>query len=342
MLQTRNATPFEAKIVPMPDPDGVDTMFVIVKGTFDIKADGVEPAAEQRKVQDEDEFHDTAENSSLLVASDLAMLKPGTDVLLNGFAYAPDGRPATTSEVTLEVGTHIRKTVTVVGDRHWSTGLLGTRASAPAPFDRIPLQWEYAYGGSEAPAEAGGDDALATPGDPRNPVGRGYRSKQNKSELDGQPLPNFELAGERLSNWKQRPQPAGFGALCSHWQPRVDYAGTYDDVWQKQRAPYLPKDFDPRFFQLAPADQTVEGYLSGGEPVTVRGATASGELHFEVPRGALHVRCQVDGRATEQVAALDTLTIDAETAQFSVVWRAAFRCDKKLLRIERVETEWQS
>ena len=35
---------------------------------------------------------------------------------------------------------------------------------------------------------------------------------------------------------------------------------------------YLPVDFNPRFFQAAPPDQVVEGYLKGGEPVEILSA----------------------------------------------------------------------
>ena len=35
--------------------------------------------------------------------------------------------------------------------------------------------------------------------------------------------------------------PQGFGFIAPHWEPRVGFAGTYDEAWQKNRAPHLPK-----------------------------------------------------------------------------------------------------
>lgn len=36
------------------------------------------------------------------------------------------------------------------------------------------------------------------------------------------------------------------------WQPRLRYAGTYDQHWMDERLPFLPEDFDLRYFQSAP------------------------------------------------------------------------------------------
>ena len=53
--------------------------------------------------------------------------------------------------------------------------------------------------------------------------------------------------------------------MAPHWLPRRAWAGTYDDAWRISRAPYLPADFDARFFQLySPAT----GGLFVAEPVT--------------------------------------------------------------------------
>ena len=37
----------------------------------------------------------------------------------------------------------------------------------------------------------------------------------------------------------KRPAPVGFGPLAPHWQPRCDFAGTYDQAWQQDRYPVL-------------------------------------------------------------------------------------------------------
>ena len=54
------------------------------------------------------------------------------------------------------------------------------------------------------------------------------------------------------------------GPLGRHWQARVGFAGRYDDAWLAERFPFLPTDFDERYFQSAPADQWTD-HLRGGE-----------------------------------------------------------------------------
>jgi hypothetical protein len=104
------------------------------------------------------------------------------------------------------------------------------------------------------------------------------------------------------------------------------------------RAPYLPRDFDPRFFQLAPASLVARGYLRGGEPVDVRGATPGGRLQFVLPTVDLQMTFHVDSGSHESPVALDTVIIDSDAARLVMVWRAALRCDKATLKVREIET----
>jgi hypothetical protein len=140
-----------------------------------------------------------------------------------------------------------------------------------------------------------------------------------------------------ITAWNQRPQPAGFAPICAHWEPRRSYAGTYDEEWQKHRAPYLPKDFDPRFLQLAPPGLITLGYLKGGEPVELRGVTWAGLARFRLPQVTLKVTYRLDGSPEERPAFLDTLMIEPEQSRFTMTWRSVFRCDKNALRVSEIE-----
>jgi hypothetical protein len=51
--------------------------------------------------------------------------------------------------------------------------------------------------------------------------------------------------------------PAGLGAIGRAWTPRLQRAGTYDNVWLKDRWPYLPRDFDFAYWNAAPDDQQI-------------------------------------------------------------------------------------
>src|SRR5262249_19035840 len=160
------------------------------------------------------------------------------------------------------------------GDRVWQAGLVLTTASRPKPFATMPLVWERAFGGTDH--KEGQPDRLYA--EDRNPIGAGFRIANGQKKLDGLPLPNLEDPRDLIASWKGRPAPVGFSPTCPAWEPRRKLAGTYDADWLRHRIPYLPRDFDPRFFQTAPPGLAAPGHFQGGEEVEVRGATPDGLL----------------------------------------------------------------
>jgi len=329
VLQFKNGTPFQGTIYLIPDADGIDSLFTIVKATFAL-GEKLSIVEKQVPVILADAYHGEPGKTSIKQASDISLVKPGTDVLLLGSAHAPEGRATTQMDVSLAAGP-LRKTIRVFGDRAWERSGMGHGISSPAPFETMPLVWERAFGGmdrkgSEPRAEA------------RNPVGTGYRARDGEKPLDGLPLPNLEDPGESIGAWKQTPAPAGFAPICAHWQPRQEYVGTYDEQWMKQRAPYLPKDFDARFCQLAPPGLVAPGYLEAGTPVEVRGATPSGLLRLQLPPVRVEVTYLLDGAPHVRPANLDTVLIEPDENRLVLVWRAVMQCDKKALRVNEVRT----
>ena len=83
--------------------------------------------------------------SSIAYASDLAIGKASTDVVLTGSAYPQQAGGTGEGEVGVQVG-GIRATARVFGDREWQSALGVTRMSRPEPFERIPLIYERAAG----------------------------------------------------------------------------------------------------------------------------------------------------------------------------------------------------
>jgi hypothetical protein len=327
MLQLGNSTGLQGTLYACPDPDGIESLFTVVKGTFRLE-DGLVPAPKQAPVRMKDEHHGDPLESSIRLPSDISLMKPGTDVLLLGHCHAPRGK-ATHADVSLSAGS-AHKVVRVFGDRVWVRDAVGFAPSAPEPFEVMPLVWERAFGGA--------DDASAGPAtDSRNPVGIGFRADDGRKGVEGRPLPNLEDPSEPMSSWKQTPTPACFAPVSAHWEPRRSFAGTYDDSWQKARAPFLPTDFDPRFFQLAPAGLVVEGHLQPGEWIEVRGASSSGQLGFFLPLVRIEATYVLDGVRRVRPAVLDTVVIEPEASIVTLVWRAVLPCDKKLLRVSLVE-----
>jgi hypothetical protein len=330
MLQVNNRTPYAVALFSSPDPNGVDTLFVVLKGTFLI-APRLEEAPEQMAIVMADTFRGEPEKTSIARPSEIGLTKPGTDVLLFGHAYGPRGKSAMLVEVSLNVGP-IRKRVAVFGDRRWS-GTVLPKIVGPEPFSKISLVWERAYGGTETlpgtPSRVDADD--------RNPVGVGFRSRRSSARIDGTRLPNLENPDQLIGSPSDQPAPAGFGAVSPHWKPRVSFAGTYDAQWQESRAPYLPLDFDERFLQTAPADQQVPGYLKGGEPVEIAGASQSGILRFTIPERRIDVHFHLHSSDETRPANLDSVVILPDENRLTLVWRAALACDKRLLHVRVVE-----
>jgi hypothetical protein len=327
VLQVDNQTPFEASILLSANPEGIDTLYAVVKGTFTL-GDSLSLADEQVPVALADEYQGDPGNSSIRLPGDISLTKPGTDVLLLGHAYAPNGRETTHMDVSVGVGA-TWKTARVFGDRYWVATTPGYAISQPEPFEMMPLVWERAFGGTdwvqgELRAEV------------RNPVGTGFAVDGGERALNGLPLPNLEDPATLISSPKDRPVPAGFAPISAHWEPRRSYAGTYDEAWQSNRAPYLPSDFDARFFQLAPPGLVAPGYLLPGEWIQVHGATAAGELAFQLPPALVEVTYVIGSDSPSLLANLDTVLIEPDESRLILVWRADLPCDKRALQVSHV------
>ena len=324
MLQLENKTPFKASIAVLPDRSGIDTLHVIVKATVQLRP-GIALAAEQVPVAMADEYFGDPALSSLRVASEMHIGKPGTDVLVTGHARTPEGRTTTRMKVTVAVAER-RRELLVTGDRVWQPD--GT-PGAPQPFEAMPLVWERAYGGVHRLA----DRVLA---EERNPVGCGFAGERSASEMRQQPVPNLEDPSAPLQKVGQLSTPCCFAPVSASWLPRRNFAGTYDENWQRTRAPYLPNDFDPRFLQSAPPEFAFDRYLQGGEPVEIHGASADGPLSFTVPNSPLQVEVAVDGSTQRPTANLETLLIEPDANRLCMSWRATLPCDRQVLKVQKV------
>lgn len=329
VLQLENPTPLKAAIAVFPDPDGVDMLYVAVKGTWRLDAPG-ELADEQVPVQLADEYHGDPAMTSLARAGEMHLSKPGTDVLVTGHAWAPGGRPAERMDCSVRVG-GLNRRVRVYGERHWRRGFLSTRPGAPGRFEKMPLVWERAFGGQHVL-----EDGAKVLFEPRNPVGCGFAGKRRGKELATLAVPNLEDPDYPLDKAGRQPPPAGFAPLAPAWSPRREHAGTYDATWQRDRAPFLPRDFDPRFFQLAPPGLVAARPLEGGEPVELIGLSPRGDLRFELPRARPAVRVRLAGTEHAPPVALETVHFEPDAERTTLTWRAALRCDKQALRVQHV------
>lgn len=331
MLALDNHTPFPAAIVPGLTKDGVDTVTVVVKGTFSLRGQGgvLRVADEQVEVRYADSFNGEPGCSSVRHEADTCPAKKRTDILLCGHAYAP--KPGPSVDVRLSVG-RLEKTVRVLGDRAWQRLLGAWKKSEPLPFERMPLVYERAFGG----ADSSDPDPSLHRREPRNPVGTGLAATESPARLEQLRLPNLEDPAALIETPLDRPAPAGFGVVGRDWAPRAGFAGTYDERWRKERCPLLPDDFDERYFNAASPGLLAPRNLAGGEPVALANASTSGDLRFEVPRRRIHVALHLRAQVVEQRATIDTLCIEPDERRATVTWKVTAPCPRSFLYLREV------
>lgn len=322
MWELKNQTRYEAEQTFLRDKDGAEVWIVVVRGTFDIQPDGAASiATDQLPVVRAPAYQGELGRSSLQYDSDLAFTKHTTDVVLHGYAYAPDGRPAEEVDVLLSVGGSIEKTLRVVGDRRWVAR--DDSLTPPEPFLRMAITYERAYGGADREDE--------NVYEPRNPVGTGLVPKEGSLAPNVLPLDGSEQ------------ELVAFGPIPRAWEPRVALAGTYDDAWRESRFPLLPLNFDERFFQCAPRDQQPESWLEGGEEIRLINLSPEGELTFELPRVRLFFETTFVDETVEHPARLHTVIIEPEERRLHMVWQTRLDCHpkvNKLIETTIVEEGW--
>ncbi len=242
---------------------------------------------------------DEARAGECLYPGDFADWKPRAEVMLRGSCHTPFGKPMTECPVRFEVG-RWSKILRVVGRRFWSDDLPSAAMSEPAPFTTMPLGYDHAFGG---------------PGYAQNPVGKGQAGRE---------LPNVEHAGKVIRGRRDDPGPAGFGPVNPAWPDRAAKIGKeYGPRWKKERAPYYAEDFDWAYFNAAPPDQQLDGYLRGDEPILFQNMHPAAQL-LEARLPGIRIRAFVKDdkqRFREVGMSLDTLFADLEEERLYLTWR---------------------
>lgn len=324
MLQLKNNTPFAAGFALFPNEDAIDTLYVIVRATFNIGPKWT-LVDKQTPPVEKDIYWDEPENSSIKIASDYHIDKLSTDIIVNGHAHAPAGKQATQLDVSVTVG-NVNKTVRVFGDREWHNG----KISSPQPFTHMPLVYENAFGGQYE------NEGQVRTVHEQNPIGKGFSGGRTPAEMDGVSLPNIENPACLIKQPQDNPVTAAFAPISPAWQPRSNFAGTYDDAWKTTRAPYLPRDFNKRFMNVAHPDLVYPNFLQGGEPVQIINMHASGNLNFTLPRIKLDTTVDIHNRKEKLNFNMETLAIEPDAMQLAMVWKAALNCDKEVLKIKNI------
>lgn len=296
-MSVENHTPFPALAFRQYNLVGELMGVVVARGTFKLAVSG--PLAlddKQRPLVMSDTYDGDPHKSPQMACTDLAPFKPGTDVTFIGAAFPPDGQASSSWTCGIKVGP-VGRRLRVHGPRVWRArtrkawrGLIdrdkeerldGWDLTEGKAVDYVPIDWRLAFGGRSE----GGEVCE------RNPVGIGIVDEDRFREQREWPAPQIEDADQPIRNVKDRLAPAGLGPISPFWKDRLSRAGTYDDVWLKERHPLLPTDFDFSFWQAAPTGLVSQTHFIGDEAFELDHLLPG----REVLRGRLpDIRLQID------------------------------------------------
>ncbi|MBK8258054.1 MAG: DUF2169 domain-containing protein [Polyangiaceae bacterium] len=328
-MSVANASPFAATGVPLLAPDGREQVVLVVKATFTLSPnDKLVIADDQIPVRLGDQpYRDDGIDSSILFPSDVGLAKRGVDILVVGEAVS--SKPVRVLDVAAKIG---KQTVSlrVHGERvYYRSG--GKVAVGPAaPFERKAIVYENAYGGATADFQVI---------ERRNPVGRGVC--HHETDLIDTKAPSIEHPAEPITSAADKPSPVGFGAIATHWQPRSNFAGTFNETWRKTRLPLMPLDFDIRYWNIAHPTMQVDS-LPVQTPIAVLGMRDGPVFRFDLPdlRITSFARTE-DGKTLTLRPAVDTVLVVPGQNRVELVARAIFPMGrgKTSLREVRVTTD---
>ena len=286
--------------------------------------------------------HDEKTEFGLLPRDDLPGKGDKFEVILLGAAAAPDGVPATRATVSLCVGKNTRR-LAVFGDRHWIETGNGKAFSAPVSFEKMPLTYENAFGGSCDVYL--GEGSPVTVSDPLNPAGKGFdagKIAQSISEqyytAEGYPkfdkvrrLPNVEHPDRLVSDWEDCPEPACWATVPMdsgmHAMRSVDPSDFADGPGQNgkplQLAPLPIKD--SVFYRASP--EWIVERPAPGEKIEMEGLRPEGTQCFRFPDLNVFLDYILGKREGTRELTPRTLVLLPEEKRFYVVYKYLFSFD---------------
>ncbi len=257
------------------------------------------------------------------------------EVMLLGCAHAPEGEQIRQQRVALSVG-EVRRELMVFGDRAWTTASGQPLISDPALFDRMPLTWERAFGGScQLEIDEGSFIELR---DPSNPAGRGFdvepMVRAQAEHLEPPPgfprhhyqrlLPNVEHPDALITSPDGAPEPA-----C--WAPiPINSALRLRSLREREVTTFGTPE--PKLMAEVLRDASPEWVIDlpeAGAPVLLEGLCAAQQCAFPLPQLRVMADYVIGPRRGGIELRPQTLVLLVEEQRFYIVYRAVFRVDYK-------------
>lgn len=243
----------------------------------------------------------------------------GASVTATGTVFGP-GRVPHITYADLRIGAESRRLV-VTGARRWLRNAGKLIASAPAPWDTMPLSWSLAFGGAvDLPPGPIGPEKLPHPGGrfqyPLNPGGKGLALDEAAAE--GASLPNIESPDCPMKAPLEQPRPAGFAPcpdLTALRMPAVFAPDLLDDVERALR-------MSLRTSHAAPGELIFDS-LSAGTAIELTGV-GERPILFDVPPCPVSVTVHKGKKATPLPATIRSVHVSADDAAVLVCFGHSF------------------
>ncbi|ECD9612237.1 DUF2169 domain-containing protein [Salmonella enterica subsp. salamae] len=329
MIDIKNHTPFPCLAFEKYGRYGVRFDVITFKMTFRLKNGYYADLADrQAGLVMADEYYGEPETSSLKYETDLVLRKKNTDIHIIGSAI-PAGGSASEWTAGIRVG-NFSKRLNLSGPRYWRYERQRWRLSSPEKTEMVPLRYELAYGGSW---QTEGQDQHSFSA---NPVGCGFYPDISVLDTEQQyvapQLTRYHPPEDNDFFIETLCAPQGTGPMSRWWQSRVQYAGTYDDIWREERFPFLPDNFDEHFYNSAHPELVLPGYLTGNEAIVLEGVLPDSNRVVTGLPGLKPVFVLKDYRNCPHTLfpSADTLVVNLDERLIYLTWRLTLPASLKM------------
>lgn len=302
-MELINRTRYPAGLARMVYGDDRIAASVLVRVTYDIKNGELIPSEEQPWIVSNTPW----EGPHGLMDGDLIFYKGGVDVFLFGRAVPEGGGSATEMDVEIRIGNGFQRRVRVFGPRVWQRRLGKLVATAPRPFTEMPLTLAYAFGGKDT------WDGLEMPW-PENPEGQGFYLTEDSAV--NRLLPCVEEIEQLITNWDDRPDPAG---LVQCPPTSILRAKNGLTILAGGKAKLRARFFNAAFLPMIAAD------VRGGNLVRVAGMSTSGPKVFLLPNHTFFLRLRFGAEVHELPLVIDQVAVEVDIQRVFVAYRYPFR-----------------
>jgi hypothetical protein len=248
---------------------------------------------------------------------DLPFLNGGTDVILDGHARQPGGRPGRSLQLRLSIGSQFTREIAVFGDRVWRRSRGKLTPSEPEPFVSMPLRYENAFGGVQS---VEGKELTCS----ANPMGKGFYPDPEQAE--GRPLPNLEDPGDLIKTIDDQPVPVGVGPYPENGSLKPLNAISYiEDPVHPENSRIT--DLKPLLFNHAHPNMIIPPGCGPrpGEIIFITNVLPDGDLSFTMPDLSQHVHVRLENRDRIYPLHVDQIGIMPDLRALFFSCRVVFR-----------------